>query len=79
MVRSTCAKNIEIVDWFGGHLSSQDRVLILCVCILDMSISIITDMHVDNQIRDGHIIMFVKKNKKGEIIGAPWKKNSRIV
>ena len=53
-----------LIDWFGGHLSSQDRVLILCMCIIDMSISIITDMHVDNQIRDGHIIIFVKKKQK---------------
>jgi len=34
------------------------------VCILDLFISIITDMHVDNQIRDGHITSFVKKNEK---------------
>ena len=25
-------------------------------------------MHVDNQIRDGHITIFVKKSKKGEIL-----------
>ena len=48
--------------------SSQDRVLIFCVCILDMFISIITDMHVDNQIRDGYMTVFVKKSKKGEIL-----------
>jgi len=33
-----------------------------------MFISIITDMHVDNQIRDGHITIFVEKTKKGEIL-----------
>ena len=33
-----------------------------------MFISIITDMHVDNQIRDGHITIIVKKKKKGEIL-----------
>jgi len=29
-----------------------------------MFISIITDMHVDNQIRDGHITSFGKKKQK---------------
>ena len=33
-----------------------------------MFISIITDMHVDNQIRDGYMTVFVKKSKKGEIL-----------
>ena len=42
-----------------------------------MFISIITDMHVDNKIRDGNITIFVKKTKKVKFqeIGAPWKKN----
>ena len=52
---------------FGAHLSSQDRVLIFCVCILDMFISIITDMHVDNQIRWAYYD-FCGKTKKGEIL-----------